>query len=233
MKKKVMILCSSLLCLLVISANAQKSKSSAIIKGGVNFANISMNDDGDVDDAKTLTSFQLGILGDFHLASIFYLQPGLLFTGKGTKAQTGNENDVNWTRATTKPYYLEIPVNLILKTPGTGTRFFAGAGPYLGIGIAGNRKFEGSTVLGDFSTKSKIKWSNDDPTTFNEEEGAGFGVLRRFDYGLNGTLGIETGGMVVAANYGLGLAKLQSGSDSEDGNNNKHRVVSLTLGFKF
>ena len=76
MKKKAMILCSSLLCLAFVSAHAQKSKSSVMIRGGVNFANISINDDGDVDDTKSLTSFQAGIIGDVYLAPILYLQPG-------------------------------------------------------------------------------------------------------------------------------------------------------------
>jgi hypothetical protein len=232
MKKKAMIVCMALLSLTAITTYAQKSKSSAIIKGGVNFANISINSDGDVDHAKTLTSFQAGIIGDLYLAPILYLQPGILFTGKGTKSQTGNEGDASWYKATDNPYYIEIPVNLVLKTPGEHTRFFAGAGPYLGIGIAGNHKVEGSVFGADFESKSKIKWSNDDPTTFDTEEGAGFGVLRRFDYGLNGIAGVELSNMVISANYGLGLAKVQSGTDSDDDRNNKHRVFSLTVGFK-
>jgi hypothetical protein len=56
--------------------------------------------------------------------------------------------------------------------------------------------------------------------------------MKRFDYGLNGLVGIETEDIVLSANYGLGLAKLQSGSGSGDDNNNKHRVLSFTLGFK-
>jgi hypothetical protein len=234
MKKKAMILCSVLFLVFTVSSQAQKSKSSAIIKGGVNFANVSINNDGDVDDAKSLTSFQVGILGDLYLAPVLYLQPGLIFTGKGTKSQTGEEGSASWYKATSNPYYLEVPVNLVFKTPGEGTRFFVGAGPYLGIGIAGKRKIEGSVFGADFSSKQNIEWSNDDPTTLDYEEGAGFGILKRFDYGLNGTLGIETSGAVIAANYGLGLAKLQSGSGgSGDDNNNKHRVISVTVGFKF
>ena len=40
------------LSLFIISSHAQenKSKSSAIIRGGVNFANVSVSDDGDVDE---------------------------------------------------------------------------------------------------------------------------------------------------------------------------------------
>ena len=232
MKKKALILCTFLMCCFVLTTHAQKSKSSVILKGGVNFANVSINGDGDVDDAKSLTSFQVGLVGDIQLAPILYLQPGVIFTGKGTKTQSGEEGDANWFKSTSNPYYIEVPVNLVFKTPGT-TRFFAGAGPYLGIGIAGKRKIEGAALGIGFSSKNDIEWSDDDPTTFEEEEGAGFGIMKRFDYGLNGTLGIETSNLVLAANYGLGLAKLQSGTDSGDDNNNKHRVISLTLGFKF
>ena len=74
-------------------------------------------------------------------------------------------------------------------------------------------------------------WSDDDPT-LNYEEGAGFGIMKRFDYGLNGTAGIDLRKVVISVNYGLGLAKLQSGSDSSDDDNNKHRVLSFTIGFK-
>lgn len=235
MKKLVVILCTAIFSLFILTANAQdsKSKSSVIVKGGVNFANVTINDDGDVDHAKNLTSFQAGIVADLYLAPILYLQPGVLFTGKGTKTQSGDEGSANWYKATSNPYYIEIPVNLVFKTPGENARFFAGAGPYLGIGIAGKNKVRGAVLGSSFESESKIDFSNDDPTTLDEEEGAGFGIMKRFDYGLNGTAGIETRGIVIAANYGLGLAKLQSGSNSGDDNNNKHRVFSVTLGFKF
>lgn len=230
-----MVLCSALFSLLLITSTsqAQEKKSSFILRGGANFANVSINNDGDVDDAKSLTTFQLGFIADLKLAPILYLQPGILFTGKGTKTQTGDEDDATWYKATTNPYYIEVPVNLVFKTPGKHTRFFAGAGPYLGIGIAGKNKVRGSLLGTDFSSEEKIEWSDDDPTTLDFEEGAGFGILKRFDYGLNGLIGIETSNLVLGAHYGLGLAKLQSGSDSGDDNNNKHRVFSVTLGFKF
>lgn len=238
MKKLVSFLFTSLLCVFVLTANSQdesgsKSKSSVIVKGGVNFANVTVSDDGDVDDATSLTSFHAGIIADLYLAPILYLQPGILFTGKGTKTQQGTEGSANWYKATSNPYYIEIPVNLVFKTPGERTKFFAGAGPYLGIGIAGKNKVRGALLGTEFSSESKIDFSNDDPTTLNQEEGSGFGIMKRFDYGLNGLAGIETGGVVISANYGLGLAKLQSGSNSGEDNNNKHRVFSISLGFKF
>jgi hypothetical protein len=66
-------------------------ESGVILRGGLNLANVSVTDNGRVDDAKMLASFQVGVIGDIHVASILYFQPGLLFTGKGTKTQSGTE----------------------------------------------------------------------------------------------------------------------------------------------
>ena len=70
----------------------------------------------------------------------------------------------------------------------------------------------------------EYEWSNGYPKHSDYEEGVGFGIMKRFDYGLNGTAGIDLKKAVLSVNYGLGLAKLQSGSDSSDDENNKHRV---------
>jgi hypothetical protein len=213
---------------LTVSVSAQK----AILKAGINFANVSINDNGDIDDAKALTSFQAGIAGDLKLAPFLYIQPGIIFTGKGTKTQSGTEGSANWYRATSNPYYVEVPVNFVLKTPTGPVKFFGGAGPYIAMGVSGKNKVRGSILGANFSSEEDIKWSDDDPSTLNEEEGSGFGIMRRFDYGANILAGIQFTKAVITANYGLGLAKLQSGSNSGADNNNKHRVFSLTLGIK-
>lgn len=214
-----------------LMATAQNS--GVILKGGLNIANVSTSTNGRVEDAKSLTSFHVGVVGDFELAKMFAFQPGILFTGKGTKSQTGLESDANYYKATSNPYYIEIPANFVLKLPlGQRSRIFAGAGPYLGIGVAGKNKAKGKYLGIGFENESNIEFSDDDPTTLNFEEGAGFGVLRRFDYGLNGLAGIEVNNVLFSVNYGHGLAKLQSGSDNSSDDLNKHRVWSFSIGFK-
>jgi hypothetical protein len=212
-------------------SNAQTGQ----LKAGLNLANISVTENGRVEQANQLTSFQVGVIGDVKLGTSFLsLQPGLLFTGKGAKIQEGTAGQSGYYKQTFNPTYLEVPINLVFKAPvGSTSRFFVGAGPYAAIGIAGNVKTEGTNILGQtYTRESDIKFSNDDPTTFNEEEGAGLGIVRRFDYGLNGTAGIEGKSIILGVNYGLGLAKLQSGTNSGVDDNNKHRVLSFTLGFK-
>jgi hypothetical protein len=215
-----------------ISVTSFAQTDAAWLKGGVNFANVSYNSDGEIDDANMLTSFHVGIMGDISIAKVLAIQPGILFTGKGSKIEgitpTGNY------KATTNPLYIEIPVNLAIKLPlaSSESNFFFGAGPYIAIGVGGKRKIEGKNLAVSYSSKEKIEYSNDDPTTFNNEEGTGLGVMKRFDYGLNGTAGFQLKSGMIALNYGYGLAKLQSGSNSSDDNKNKHRVLSISVGFK-
>lgn len=224
-----------IISIISVTSFAQKDAQhdAAWLKGGVNFANVSYNKDGEVNDANWLTSFHVGIMGDITIARILAIQPGILFTGKGSKIQSGTSNDMNYYKATTNPYYIEIPVNVALKLPiESKSNFFVGAGPYIAIGVGGKRKIEGRTLGVAYSSKEKIEYSNDDPSTFNDEEGTGLGVMRRFDYGLNATAGFQLDGGMIALNYGYGLAKLQSGSNSSADNNNKHRVLSLSVGFR-
>ncbi len=222
----------AIFCLL--AATSVNAQSGGQLRAGINLANVSVNSDGRVDDANSLTSFQVGFIGDVPLGGKYFsLQPGILFTGKGSKIQQGEPNDLGYYKQTSNPFYVEVPVTFVLKAPmGGENKFFAGAGPYLAVGVAGKNKTEGRTIVGTYEGERKIRFSDDDPTTLNDEEGAGFGILKRFDYGLNGTVGLEGKSLVLGVNYGLGLAKLQSGSNNNVNNNNKHRVLSITVGFK-
>ena len=228
MKKKLFVF--MLLSALFFTAGAQQS--SAILRAGLNLANVSINKDGQTDEANSLATFQVGIIGDLPVTSFIYVQPGILFTGKGSKTQIGQPSDANYSRSEVNPFYVEIPVNVVLKAPlNKDSKFFAGAGPYVAMGVAGKRKLDYKIAGVSFKRTDNIQFSNDDPTT-SGEEGAGFGILKRFDYGLNGTVGIEGKSVNISVNYGLGLAKLQSGTTNGEDNNNKHRVLSFTIGFR-
>ena len=218
---------------LTISYSAFSQQSRAILKAGVNLANVSITDNGNIDDANMLTSFQVGLVGDIHVTSLLYFQPGLVFTGKGSKIEIGRPSENLYMKQTSNPFYIEVPANFVIKLPfNNESHFFVGAGPYGAIGIAGKAKSDANVLGFTSSSEHNIEFSNDDPSTFGAEEGAGLGVLKRFDYGLNGIIGIEGKKLVLSAGYGLGLAKLQSGSNSGEDNNNKHRVLSFTVGVK-
>jgi len=229
MKNRLFVL-GSLLLISSLSLHAQQS--SVFVKAGLNLANISVDKDGNVDDARGIASFYAGLQADLPITKFFALQPGVFFTGKGSKIESGNTSGNNWIRSSTRPYYIEVPVNAVIKLPlGDESSFFFGAGPYLGIGVSGKNKIEGEILGVGFSRTENIKFSDDDPFT-SGEEGSGYGIMRRFDYGLNGTVGVQSKFALFSVNYGLGLAKLQSGTSSSENELGKHRVLSFTVGFK-
>ncbi len=228
---KIKLLCLAFVAATISSVSAQNS--SVFIKAGYNLANISISEDGDVDENRGLSSFHVGLQGDISvIKNVLSIQPGLLFTGKGSKLQSGEPGQNGYYRSVVNPYYIEVPVNVVLKAPlGGDAKFFVGAGPYAAVGVGGKRKLEYQIIGVEYNRTDKIEFSDDDPTT-QGEEGAGYGILRRFDYGLNGTIGFEGSRAMFSVNYGLGLAKLQSGADNNVDDKNKHRVLSFTIGFR-
>ena len=222
---------NAFVCLLTLAGISGSCQSVFRLQGGVNFANVSVTGSGRLNDARRLTSWQAGVLADLHLGSIIYFQTGLLYTGKGSKLQSGDGNSLNYYKAASNPRYLELPLTILIKTPlGGQNNFFVGAGPYTAIGVSGKNRVEGRVNAIYFTSEKNIQFSNDDPTILSYQESAGFNSIRRFDYGLNGTVGIEGKSLVLGVNYGMGLSKLQSGGNSNQDNNNKHRVLSIFLG---
>lgn len=234
MKKKLLLMTAAGAFALTSMAQVAPStnKGGVILKGGVNLANITIDKNGGVDDSKNLTSFHVGLILDLPLTSALSLQPGLLYTGKGSKTQQGQESGNSYYKATTNPTYVELPVNFVGKFPMTSeSNFFFGAGPYVAMGVAGKNKAEGKIFGVAFNSENKINYSNDNPTT-SQEENAGYGKLKRFDYGFNVLTGIDFGKFSLGANYGYGLAKLNSGSSNRADDKNKNRVLSFSLGVK-
>src|ERR1700682_1741548 len=129
MKQKISILATAFLLFSAIGAKAQK----AFLRAGINIANVTITNDGDIAKANSLTSFQVGIIGNIRMVPFLSFQTGLIFTGKGSKTQSGSTSDNTYYRATSNPWYVEIPANFVFRTPTGPVKFFAGAGPYLAI----------------------------------------------------------------------------------------------------
>jgi hypothetical protein len=213
------------------AANAQK----VYVQGGLNLANISKNDAGETNDRNTLATFNAGAMVQFGISKVFDIETGLLFTGRGAKSNTyyGSNQDDNYIKAKFNPYYVELPVNAVVKFPLSTdgkSSIFVNAGPYVAVGVAGKSQVE-TKFLGVTTTSSEsIKFNDDDPTT-SGQEGARYDRLKRFDYGLNFGAGIDLGTVLLKANYGLGLAKISSlETNNSDNDKNKYRTLSISVG---
>lgn len=228
MTKKIVLSCMAIG--LSVAAMAQTRVG---IKGGYNLANITTGSGGNVDESKALSTFNVGAIADIPLSPILSLQPGVFYTGKGSKLERGNEGSTTYFRTSTNPRYIEIPVNIVGKIPvGEDTRIFLGAGPYAAFGVGGKNKYQFNSPLGNVSGESNIKW--DDDTPFNgEDPNQGYDKYKRFDYGGNLLAGVEFGNFLISAQYGLGFAKILSGADDSRDDKSKNRVWSFSVGYFF
>ncbi len=218
------------LTLTLITAITVTTRAQIYVQGGLNLANITKTNDGQTEKNNILPTFNVGILGRLELDPMFNLESGLLLTGRGSKAETYFNNG-NYTKSKFNPLYIEVPLNAVVKIPlQNKSNIFFNAGPYAAIGIGGKSKTE--SKIGPFlSTSEKsIEFSNDDPFT-SQEEDAGYNKLKRFDFGLNFGGGFQFDHFIIKANYGLGLAKINSTESNNTANDkNKYRTFSVSVG---
>src|SRR5690349_13241734 len=87
------------------------------IKAGLNGSTLSSTSNGQTSSTSSNTGFHLGAFGDFNLGGPVSIQPGLLYTSKGGKAESSGSQTISgttYTSYTNEDFtinYLEIPVN--------------------------------------------------------------------------------------------------------------------------
>jgi len=216
---------------IVFSLFLLSAKSQTYIQGGLNLANITTTNSGQTEKNNLLTSFNVGILGRFGLSKEVDLESGLLFTGHGSKAATYFNGGTDYVKATFNPFYIEVPLNLVVKVPLDKTSgLFFNAGPYIAIGVAGKSKTESKFGPLSSSSSESIKFSNDNPFT-SQQDDAAYNKLKRFDFGINLGAGFEFEHLLLKVNYGMGLAKINSTESNNTVNDkNKYRTVSVSVG---
>lgn len=196
MKKSISALLFIASCFITTNAYSQRLRANA----GLNLSNMIQTSDpslGQPIDPKIKPGFHVGIGGDYELSDLFSLDAGLLFSTMGYKIQetttigffpTSVEGSFN-------TYYLTIPIMAKLKLEVADINTFFGAGPYFAFGLTGNQKIT-TTSLGITSESDQdVEWGNDENTD----------NLKRLDFGLQVTGGVEIEDFTVSLFYALGL----------------------------
>ena len=201
--KKIFITTS--LCIVAVLINskavAQNLPIQFGVKAGFNLSNVSGED---VEHTKFLTGFNVGITLDYEFAENMYIQTGLEFTTKGFKQEETRE----LYEITATAHYLQLPLHYASKLEITNnTKFIFFVGPYLAYGIGG---------------KATVKERKKE--TFDYFEGT-----NKFDMGIGGGIGIESGKINLSIGYDYGLLNLQNDYDTIIRNQNLY----LTIGYKF
>ncbi len=219
--------------MLMVTLMAMGAKAQFYAQGGLNLANITNTNSGHTEKNHLLPTFNVGLMSRFGISSSFDLESGILFTGKGSKAETYFDNGENYVKTKFNPLYLEVPLNAVVKIPLNAkakSNIFFHAGPYIAVGVGGKSTSDSRIIGLESSSSSTIKFSNDNPFT-SQQDDAAYNKLKRFDFGANFGGGIDFGKVMLKANYGFGLAKINS-TQSDNGANdkNKFRTLSISLG---
>jgi Outer membrane protein beta-barrel domain len=174
-----------------------------------------------------LTSFHIGMAGEYELSDNMVLQPSLLYSGQGANLKTTENyystsgNTVNITiDGNIGLSYLKVPINLLYHSNG----FKIGAGPYIAflVGKGVKNKYLVTTTSEEI-TQAKY------PNTYAllEKEWGTIEGIKTLDYGINLTAQYElNNGLMFYGNYSLGLSSI-------DNQATKNRVLSVGIGYFF
>lgn len=158
--------------------------------------------------------FNIGVDYEIAVAPDFYFAPGLFFASKGSKFEWEGV-DVEETMTLN---YLEVPLNLVYKPVLGNGNLIVAFGPYLGYGLGGKYKVEGSEGGVSASVEEDITFGS------NEDED-----LKPLDVGANIGFGYMFGaGLSLQFNTQLGLVNISHGDDAV-----KNTGFGLSLGYRF
>ena len=179
-------------------------------KVGMNLSTMTLKSSGLSFDPKMLVGFHAGLVSEIGLTDNLKLQPGILYSSKGSKYEiTLFEESFDFTMA---PAFIEVPVNLMYSFGPGDTKFNVFAGPYFAYGIGGKSKSDGESEDISFGT------SEDDD-------------MKPLDIGVNFGVGVNIKGFLISAQYGLGLTNLST-EDTGD-TEIKNQVIGISVGYLF
>jgi len=177
------------------------------VRAGLNLASVSLDQDlpEGIDIGNTM-GLQIGVDYEMAFSDALYFNPAVMFSTKGFK-YTGEFFGEKF-ESTSSLKYIEIPLDFVYKMGAEGMQFGVFGGPYLGYFMGGTVSIE------------------------DESEDIDSDEVNSIDFGLNFGLGMYLNNISLRASYGLGLSKINS--DDTDGEGSiKHKVISLTAGYRF
>lgn len=203
---------SLIACFVVLTFIQVQAQVSFGPKAGLNFSTMTLKTSGLAIDPSNLTGFQAGIIAEISLGNNFALQPGLLYSTKGSSykiSSLGLDFKIN-------PSYLEIPLNAVYKIGAGPVNILLLAGPYFGYGIGGSYKATSGSVTIDEPIKYGSGVDND---------------LKPFDLGLNFGGGLELSHFQLAFQYCLGMTNLAPVTDNDA--EQKNKVMTISVAYLF
>ena len=196
------------------------------IRAGLNMTNMQYSGRADPYEATAIFqtnsdprfSFFLGGVVQLDLKKNFTLNGEIQLTGMGYHLQAA-DSFYDFTEYHARLWYVHIPLTVTARWGG----FFAGAGPYLGLGVAG--------------TQEVIKYFPTSSTPFKDKSGTHFGSgsdnhYRRFDFGVQAQAGYSFRNIRLIVSYNLGLLDAINKFYANEGTA-RHRALGVSAAYFF
>jgi hypothetical protein len=173
-------------------------------KVGLNLSTMTLKSGGLSLDPKTKVGFHIGGIFEIPLKGNFALQPGILYSLKGSKYKVDTEE------MSIAPNYIEIPVCAVYHFGAGAVKISPFAGPYFAYAIDGKTKSGGESA--------NIKFGSEN-----------YDDMKPFDIGLTLGVGVHISSLLISAQFGLGLANLSP--VTTDDTEMKNRVIGISLAY--
>ena len=172
------------------------------VKGGLNFSDVSFDDDSEEIETESKSGLVLGVFADIGLGDMFSVRPEGLYSQKGFELAGGD--------AELSIDYIEVPVLLVARFGESTIRPLVFAGPVIG--------FESKCEVSALGESADCGDDPDDPV---ETESTDFGAA------IGGGVEFDAGGFTLLfdGRYTLGLRDVDPGSGSA-----KNRAWSFMAG---
>lgn len=216
MKKQFLALFTAFIAMAVVTQ--AQTKTTFGVRAGVNFTNINGKDgSGDKLDNKMIAGLNVGVNAEIPIAPEFYIQPGVLFSTKGAKADNNSDLKIHIS-------YIEVPINFLYKPDLGDGHLLLGVGPYIAFGVGG--KMKGNNIDKDLKFKNEV----------TALEALSDPYVKRIDAGGNLLFGYEFSNKFSAQlNAQLGLVKINpkiTGASNDDTKWN-NTGFGVSLGYRF
>lgn len=191
---------------------------------GLNFTDLYTRYNGIYSSNNIRVGVKLGGVLDVGITRSFSIQPGLFYSMKGatqdftTYSTVGNTVQSQETKYNYRIDYLEFPVNFQYKFSHSPMgHYFIGAGPYWGLALGGRATMETGTTVVNYNNGFVTSRDRGSSYYLNIGNNPAVDDVRRFDMGLNFNAGYQfRHGLLLRANYGLGLVNILPGGDANN-----------------
>jgi hypothetical protein len=216
-----------------------KAQSPVAITAGVHGASVTPNflsyPDTAVNTGGGKIGFTVGFVANIPIHGGLYFHTGVLYSTKGSSwtqlydtlnVAESKKEQLLTANTVLDLAYIEIPLNLMYKTPARGkTRFVMGAGPQLSMLYTGKSQFN-TTRVSQESTDEEVDYNYKQESNEDLPIGHIPGRYRIMHVTANTFAGFEFGRVFFTANYSLGLNAFYQVEDRYY----RHQSVGARLG---